>query len=170
MRRVARRGGLLAALVLSACASVAPPPSQGWSGKLGYRVEASPGQRAQAGSALFELSGDAGTGQLRLSSPLGTLLTDAQWGPQGVLLRGERGDEQRYASLEALGAALGDSLQSPPLPLAALFDWLHGQPSAAAPHRRSADGFEQLGWHVSRSAQGLVLTQGGTQLRMVLSP
>ena len=68
-----RRVLLVAAALLAGCAAP-PPSSQGLSGKLGYQLEASAGQRAQAGSALFELQGDSSSGSLLLNSPLGTAL------------------------------------------------------------------------------------------------
>lgn len=157
------------ALLLGACATVAPPPPQGWSGKLGYRIDATPSQRAQAGSALFELSGTATAGQLRLTSPLGTLLADAQWSALGVSLKTERG-EQAYASLDELGLALGEALQGPPLPLAALFEWLQGRPSAQGAHAPVEGGFTQFGWRVEHRPPLLLLQQSGMSLRLVLTP
>jgi outer membrane lipoprotein LolB len=164
-----RRALALLALCLSACASVAPPPPQGWSGKLGYRVDATPTQRAQAGSALFELSGTAAAGQLRLTSALGTLLAEAQWSALGVSLKTERG-EQAYASLDELGLALGEALQGPALPLAALFDWLQGRPWPQAAHAPAEGGFRQLGWRVEHRPPLLLMAQPGINLRLVLTP
>ena len=157
------------ALLLSACASVGPAPPSGWSGKLGYRIDATSTQRAQAGSTLFELTGTAAAGSLRLTSPLGTLLADAQWSALGVSLKTERG-EQAYATLEELGQALGEALQGPPLPLAALFDWLQGRPSTQAAHQVIEGGFLQLGWRVEHRPPLLVLQQSGMSLRLVLTP
>lgn len=166
MKRLLR---LAPALLLAACASVSTPPPQGWSGKLGYRVEATASTRAQAGSALFELEGSAQAGSMRLTSPLGTLLAEARWGTQGVWLRTERG-EQSYASLDELGAALGEALQGPPLPLVALFDWLQGRPSPAAAHAPAEGGFSQFGWRVEHRPPLLLLQQAGMSLRLILSP
>jgi len=158
------------ALLLAGCASAPPAPVLGWSGKLGYRMEATGSQRAQAGSALFELQGDAMSGSLLLTSPLGTTLAQAQWSPQGLSL--SDGKSQRsFASLEELGAALGDALQGPPLPLGALFDWLHDKPVAALPFERDGAALIQLGWRIERpDPQRLHLSQGGMSLRLVLSP
>lgn len=172
------KGGVRVAVLsalLAACATPAPPPAQGWSGKLGYRVEALEGQRAQAGSALFELSGDARQGQLRLSSALGTGLAEARWDATGARLHD--GNEWRhFASLDDLGRALGEALQGPPLPLKSLFDWLRGKPWPEAPHEWRTEGFVQMGWLVewsegprlvlSRPAQGQT---GAMQFRLLLS-
>lgn len=152
------RAVLLAAALLAACTTVPPPPVGGWSGKLGYRVDASSTQRAQAGSALFELQGDARAGRMLLSTPLGTGVAEAQW--SGALVRLHDGQAWReYPSLAALGEALGEALQGPPLPLHALFDWLQGRPLAAEPFEPGPDGsFMQAGWRVLRV--------GDTQLRI----
>lgn len=165
----------IAALLLSACATPPPPPPQGWSGKLGYRVEASGTQRAQAGSALFELQGDASAGRMLLNSPLGTSLAEASWSGDGAWLRdGEQ--ERRYASIAELGQALGEALQGPPLPLQALVDWLQGRPWPQAAHQPLDVGFEQLGWRVESRPPQLLLSrpaQGGSgamSLRLILSP
>lgn len=172
MRRCA---ALAAALLLAACAATPPAPVSGWSGKLGYRVEAGASQRAQAGSALFELQGDAAAGSLQLQTALGTALADARWDGDGLRLHDGR-ESRQFASLEALGVALGETLQGPPLPLAALFDWLRARPWPGAPHRRDGDGFTQLGWQVqpepgrlrlSRNAEG---GNGAMTLTLILSP
>ncbi|MCM0607858.1 MAG: outer membrane lipoprotein LolB [Ideonella sp. WA131b] len=134
---------------LSGCASV-PDAAQGWSsGRLALRIEAGPGRPAQSLAAAFELRGDGREGELRLLSPLGTLLVSARWGPGLALLVTGKG-ERRYASLDELSRqALGESL-----PLAALPDWLTAQPWRGAVHRTLDDGFEQLGWRVDTSARG----------------
>ncbi len=158
------------ALLLAGCASAPPAPLAGWSGKLGYRVEATAGQRAQAGSALFELAGSASAGSLLLTSPLGTTLAQAQWGPQGLSLSDGK-SERSFGSLEALGVALGEALQGPALPLAALFDWLQDRPLAGLPFEREGAVLLQLGWRIERpEPQRLTLTQGPMSLRLVLSP
>lgn len=159
----------LLALLLGACASTPPSaPAQGWSGKLGYRVEATATQRPQAGSALFELEGDARAGRLMLSSPLGSALAEARWSAYGAWLKSEQG-ERAYASLDELGVALGEALQGPPLPLAALFDWLQGRPWPEVAHETGEGGFTQLGWRVEHRPPLLLLSQAGMSLRIVLT-
>jgi outer membrane lipoprotein LolB len=172
------RLALLLLALLSACASAPIVPTAagpGWSGKLGYRVDATAAQRAQAGSALFELQGDAREGSLLLQTPLGASLAEARWGPQGLSLSDGQ-QEQRFASLDQLGAALGERLQAAPLPLAALFDWLQGRPWTGAPHTQGADGLLQLGWQVQRDGQRLRLSRaaegasGAITLTLILNP
>jgi outer membrane lipoprotein LolB len=161
----------LASLALAACAPLPParPDGEGWQGKLGYRLEAADGERAQAGSAQFDLQGSARAGQLQLTSPLGTTLASASWGPQGLSLFDGR-DTWTYADLDALGAALGERLGGLPLPLAALFDWLSGRPWAAAEHTaRGPDQFEQLGWRVQRDGPRLTLRQQRLTLTLLLA-
>ena len=75
--------------------------------------------------------------------PLGTVLANARWTPGRVVLITPQG-ETPYASLAELPReVLGESL-----PVAALFDWLHGRPWPGAAHALAAPGFRQLGWAV----------------------
>lgn len=162
---------LATSLVLTGCATApvsAPPQAARWSGKLGYRLEASDDERAQAGSARFVLEGDALAGRLDLSSPLGTTLAAGNWDASGLrLFDGER--TLAYPDLGALGAALGERLGGTPLPLAALFDWLAGRPSPTLPHTPTASGFEQAGWQVELAATRLRLRRERLTLTLLLS-
>jgi len=156
---------IVSAALLQACVS-RPPPLAGhvYSGRLAVRTDASAEQDAHAVSGQFELSGNASSGQLVLTSPLGTTVARARWSrPEGTL--GEPslieleadGATRRYATLgEMMQRAIGDQL-----PLAAMFDWLAARPWPAAAAQRAADGqsFEQLGWQVDLSrfaATGLI--------------
>lgn len=170
-----KRRTLALALLLAGCAT---PRSvtQGWSGKLGYQVEAGMSARAQAGSALFELQGDTRAGSLTLNSPLGTALAQARWDPSGVWFEDRQGP-RAYPDIDSLGQALGDAMQGPSLPLLALFDWLRGEPSPRFPHQPLEGGFEQQGWQLRRTdAQHLLVTRaaengnGAIKLRIVLNP
>jgi len=157
--RLASHGaGILAlALLLQACASHPPPlPGHVYSGKLAVRTDPAPELPARSVSGQFELSGDASSGQLILTSPLGTTLARARWSdpagvhgaPSSIELEAD-GATTRYATLEEMmQRAIGDQL-----PLQAMFDWLAGRPWPDAPVQgRSADGsFDQLGWHVDLS-------------------
>jgi outer membrane lipoprotein LolB len=145
------------ALLLQACATHPPPlPGHVYAGRLAVRTDAAPNQSARSMSGQFELSGNASSGQLILTSPIGTTVARARWsdpaGAQGEPSRIELeadGTTTRYATLEdMMQRAIGDQL-----PLPAMFDWLSGHPWPAAPAQRSADGgsFEQLGWHVDVS-------------------
>ncbi len=148
---------LLAASLLTACATPRPPAQPGeapWtSGRLSVRIDATPTQAAQGVSAAFELRGDGDSGELRLLSPLGSRLAAARWSPAVAVLETPQG-EQRYATLDDLSRqALGEAL-----PLAALPDWLKGRPWSAVPHAVNDAGFEQLGWQVllGQRNQGLI--------------
>jgi len=137
---------MLALALLAACAT--PPPAPGeaaWiSGRLSVRVAADAGRAAQGMSAGFELRGDGDTGELRLSSPLGTRIAQARWAP-GLAVLDTPDGEHRFATLDELSRqALGETL-----PLRALPDWIAGRPWPAAPHFARVDGFDQLGWSVS---------------------
>jgi outer membrane lipoprotein LolB len=117
-----------AVVLLTACAApaVRTPGAEGrvWSGRLALTVHSEPQQSYAAG---FELSGSPASGELQLTSPLGNVLALARWTPTGAEWR--QGDKvTRRASLDQLAAELG----SAPLPVAALFSWLQGQPQAAS--------------------------------------
>lgn len=148
----ARAAAFAAALLLAACASVAPPgiepQGETLSGRLAVNVAQAPdGTPARSLSAAFELQGDARIGRLNLSTPLGSMLAQARWSPGHVVLKTPQG-EREFSDLDGLTReALGETL-----PLAALFDWLRGHPWPGAPSTQIAppagSGFEQLGWTV----------------------
>ena len=148
---------LASALLLQACVSHPPPlPGHVYSGRLAVRSDAAPGLPARSVTGQFELSGNASSGQLVLTSPIGTTVARARWsdpvGTQGIPSKIELeadGGTTHYATLEEMmQRAIGDQL-----PLPAMFDWLSGRPWPAAPVQRGADGtsFDQLGWHVDLS-------------------
>lgn len=92
-----------------------------WSGRLALQVE---GQPSRSFIAAFELQGNAHSGSLQLSTPLGSTLVQLHWNPQGAQLHSNDRTEEA-PSVEALlerstGAAI---------PVAALFDWLAGLPT-----------------------------------------
>lgn len=159
---------LLAAALLAGCAS-APRPAESapetaasrahWQGRLALTVHSEP---PQAWSASFILGGNAHTGRLQLLSPLGNTLALMHWQPgQAVLEQG--GQTQRYPSLAEMTAHTTGA----PVPVAALFDWLRGQPHPGA----AGD------WHVdlSRIRQGRLQAQRlqplpTASLRVVFEP
>ena len=153
----ARAGALALTLLLQACATHPPPlPGHVFAGRLAVRTDEAPGLPARSMSGQFELSGNASSGQLILTSPIGTTVARARWsdpaGAQGapstIELEAD-GTTAHYATLEEMmQRAIGDQL-----PLPAMFDWLDGHPWPDAPAQRAADGgsFDQLGWHVDLS-------------------
>jgi len=118
---------LLSVLLITACATpqrTAPPGEAAWNGRLSVRVDSDPPQSFSAG---FDLRGSPHTGELLLTSPLGTTLATVLWSPQGAELRqGERITAR--SSLDQLTTELSGTS----LPVAALFGWLRGQPSGDA--------------------------------------
>lgn len=126
-----------------------------WSGRLALQVEDAQNQSFSAG---FELLGTPQHGELLLFTPLGSTLARLVWtAGQATLQQGS--DIKTSDSLPALVQELTGSA----LPIAALFDWLQGQATAAA------------GWEVdlSRMPQGRLLArrsdpQPPATLRVVL--
>ena len=148
---VGRCVALCAALLLSACALVPKGGesrgSDTLSGRFAVRVDGTDGAAARSVTATFELLGSANTGQLNLSTPLGSVLAQARWAPGQVVLVTPKG-ETNYPDLNALTREiLGEGL-----PVAALFDWLRGRPwpgAVSTPMSAVGEiGFEQLGWVV----------------------
>jgi outer membrane lipoprotein LolB len=114
----------VAALLLAGCATptkpaVSPGSQAGpWSGRLALQVE---DRQTQSFSAAFELSGNAQTGKLALSSPLGGTLAVLSWAPGSATLQ-NNGQSRQFDSVDALVThATGSAI-----PVAALFDWLRG--------------------------------------------
>ncbi|MBY4596158.1 lipoprotein insertase outer membrane protein LolB [Ottowia caeni] len=102
-----------------------------WSGRLGLTIASEPPQSFSAG---FSLSGDEQSGELSLTSPLGSTLAAMQWQPGAAVLR--QGEAvQRYDSLDDLVAHATGT----PIPVRALFSWLRG-------HQQAIDG-----WHADLS-------------------
>lgn len=111
------------ALLLTGCAHFNSnrshtDPAAFWSGRLALQVA---GSATQSFSASFELKGSAETGELTLFNPLGGTVARMLWEPGSATLHAN-GTVQPFESLDALVAQATGA----PLPLAALFDWLHG--------------------------------------------
>ena len=150
------------ALLMGGCASVAPTAAKVMAegdvrlnGRLSVEVAGSSG-RASGGNAGFELSGNPRSGQLELSTPLGSLLARASWGPDEATLQ-TPDSERSFPDLDALTRELlGEAI-----PVAALFDWLRGRPWPQVPSEPLAEnrGFAQLGWRIdlTRFQDGLII-------------
>jgi outer membrane lipoprotein LolB len=130
MFRAAARVLLLVVFFVAGCAQqpVSPTsPSQDasyWRGRLALRFD-SPDQASFF--ANFELSGNATSGELNLTSPLGTTVASLRWTPTAALLR-SNGDTRQFASLDELATEATGT----PIPVAALFQWLRGRETATA--------------------------------------
>ncbi len=136
-----RVGGLLLALLISACANTPlqkTASSNYWQGKLAVKVFGKP---VQAFSANFELQGQAEQGELVLTTPLGTTVARMQWTAQSATLYAQ-GTVRQFDSL----AELAWHVTGAELPVASLFAWLQGIPEAAP------------GWEadLSEAAQGRI--------------
>ena len=114
---------MVCAVLLTGCAHLGSgrqdtDPSVFWSGRMALQVD---GSATQSFSASFELKGSAETGELTLFNPLGGTVARMVWQPGSATLYAN-GEIRPVASLEALVAQATGG----PLPLAALFNWLHG--------------------------------------------
>jgi outer membrane lipoprotein LolB len=157
-RAFGRLACALAVAQLLGCATT-PPPSEpaNLSGRLSVRVAAQGDTPGRSVSAVFDLrSSDGQSGELDLSTPLGTLMGRARWSPGQVSLATSQG-ERSYPSL----AALSEDVLGEDVPVQALFDWLQGRawPGAAStPLTAPSLGFSQLGWTIrlDRLADGAI--------------
>ncbi len=154
-----RAAALLLSFALAGCAQLqrqpAPPDQPGHlTGRISVTVPGDVHGRGTGGAASFELFGDATAGRLELTSPLGSLVARASWQP-GLALLQTPGEERRFDDLDALTR----ELLGEPVPVAALFDWLQARPWTAAPHSRTPNGFEQLGWRIEPRPPALVATR-----------
>ena len=154
-RSVGRLGAALALVALVGCTSIPRDEStlggETLAGRLSVRVDADGSEPARALNAAFELRGDPTRGRLDLATPFGNVLAQARWSPSQVVLATPSGETQ-FDDLDTLTRkVLGESV-----PVAALFDWLHGRPWPGAPSRPAPEvpGFEQLGWSVNLSGFG----------------
>lgn len=126
-RRATLGAAAAALMILAGCASPRAPvnrtlDTQTWSGRLSLRVDSEP---VQSFAAMFELTGTPDTGELTLTSPIGSTLAVLQWSPGQALLR-NGGETRQYASLDRLiEAATGAAI-----PVPALFGWLAGRNDA----------------------------------------
>ena len=147
------------ALALAGCAQLQQaPPSAATeahlSGRISVTVAGTVHNRGTGGAASFDLFGGPEAGRLELTSSLGTLVARASWQPGLVMLQTPN-DERRFDDLDALTR----ELLGEPVPVAALFDWLKARPWPAAPHSKTASGFEQLGWRIEPKLPSLVATR-----------
>lgn len=154
-----RVAAALLAFALAGCAQLqkAPPDAvteARLSGRISVTVAGNVHNRGTGGAASFELFGGPQAGRLELTSPLGALVARANWQPGRVTLQ-TPSDERRFDDLDALTRELlGEAV-----PVAALFDWLQARPWPAAPHQKTAGGFEQLGWRIEPKLPALVATR-----------
>jgi outer membrane lipoprotein LolB len=119
-------GGMMLLLLATGCAQLGqakapsgPGSANAWSGRMSLRIDSEP---VQTFAAMFELRGSPETGELILTSPIGSTLAQLQWSPGEALLR-NGSDTRRFDSVDALiEAATGAAI-----PVGALFGWLAGR-------------------------------------------
>ncbi|WP_369654803.1 lipoprotein insertase outer membrane protein LolB [Variovorax sp. V213] len=122
-RRSALAAGAAALLLAAGCAQLPsgtrPQGTDAWSGRMSLRIDSQP---VQTFSALFELRGSPESGELSLTSPIGSTLAQLHWSPGEALLK-NGSDVRRFDSVDALiEAATGAAI-----PVGALFGWLAGR-------------------------------------------
>lgn len=134
----------------------AEPSAAHFEGRLAVRVDDDP---KRSFSANFVLDGNARSGQLTLSTAVGTQVALARWLPGRVWLVNGEGTREFDALDQLARETLGEDI-----PLVAFFDWLGGKPWPEAPSHplnSQAPGFLQMGWEVrlDRYSDGLVIAQ-----------
>lgn len=92
---------------------------ESWAGRIGLQIQSEPPQAFFAG---FELKGNAQAGELKLTSPIGSVLGVMHWTPSEAVLESGR-DTRTFASVDALLAQTTGAA----IPVNALFDWLNGK-------------------------------------------
>ncbi|KQX24349.1 lipoprotein insertase outer membrane protein LolB [Variovorax sp. Root434] len=123
-RRALLAMGGAALLAVAGCAQLSGgpstrTPSDSWSGRMSLRIDSEP---VQTFAALFELRGSAETGDLTLTTPIGSTLAQLHWAPGEALLK-DGSKTRRFDSVDALiEAATGAAI-----PVGALFGWLAGR-------------------------------------------
>ena len=95
-----------------------------WNGRLALQVENQPSQSFSAG---FELQGSAAQGELRLFTPLGSVLAQLDWAPGRARLQSSSELRESDSLEELLARTLGT-----PIPVTALFSWLKGMQTTAS--------------------------------------
>ena len=118
---------LVAIILIAGCAQ--PPRAadqdglidEYWAGRISLQIHSEP---PQSFAASFELKGQPGQGELKLISPLGSVLGVLRWSPGEAVLDSGNGKVQRFSSVDELMAqATGTAV-----PVTALFAWLLGDP------------------------------------------
>ncbi len=123
-RRAALSLGGAALLWMTGCAQLSggsstPRTSDSWSGRMSLRIESDP---VQTFAALFELRGSPETGDLTLTTPIGSTLAQLHWAPGEALLK-DGSNTRRFDSVDALIEAATGAV----IPVGALFGWLEGR-------------------------------------------
>ena len=164
-RRLAPAVALLVAcwlLLVSGCANLntgrAHHPAQAfWQGRLAVKVASEP---PQAFSAYFALQGSATQGSLTLTSLLGTRLATLQWTPETASLQTPH-ESLQFASVDAMVAhSVGT-----PLPIAAVFAWLHGDSSTAAGWAVDLED-----WPTGRIRAWRLAPDAAAEIKIILDP
>jgi outer membrane lipoprotein LolB len=151
-----RLAGTLAAIVLSACASLSPPVAERhYAGRFALTSEtlgADGAPQRENVSGRFVLASGAAQTTLDLASPLGTTLARLESSPAGARLQVPEDGALREVR-DADAGSLAERVLGFPLPLAGLPWWIRGEPMPGRAVRRlNADAlatFEQDGWRVS---------------------
>ena len=130
-------GLFLATFFIAGCANSTRATSQNdakssfWQGRLALRVDANPVQSFSAG---FELTGNAENGELRLLSPVGSVVVSMHWSPLVAVLQ-SNGETRTFNTV----GELAQQATGADLPIAALFQWLNGDNTAVMGWQASLD-------------------------------
>lgn len=153
--------GLLLTLVGCAAPSRVPfDQAASWNGRMSVRVEATAEQGPQAFSSTFELQGGPERGQLHFYTPLGSTAAAIVWTPGQALLQSANQTQSFNNIAELIERVLGT-----PVPIAALFAWLAGDPM-------SLDGWQvdQSQFDSGKITARRISPAPGAEIRVVLEP
>ncbi|MGH6647110.1 outer membrane lipoprotein LolB [Aquabacterium sp.] len=121
-------------------------------GQLSVKLQAFQGLEAKGVSMGFFFNGGPQGGQLDLMTPMGSQVARVHWTPTDAWLQTDQGDRHFDTLGELSAEVLGE-----PLPLAALMNWVQGQPDPDLPaaSRVTPQSFEQNGWHIDTTDIGI---------------
>ncbi len=127
---------------------------------MSVRVEATAEQGSQAFSSSFELQGGPSQGQLHFFTPLGSTAAAITWSPGQARMQSGSQIQTFNNIAELIERVLGT-----PVPVAALFAWLAGDPV-------SLDGWQvdQSQFDNGKITAHRVNPQPGAEIRVVLEP
>lgn len=135
-----------------AAAQATAPGQLALQGQLSVKLQAFQGLEAKGVSMGFFFNGGPQGGQLDLMTPMGSQVARVHWTDAEAWLQTDQGNRHFNTLGELSQEVLGESL-----PLAALMNWVQGQPAPdlPAPTNPQPNSFEQSGWQIDTTDIGI---------------